>query len=84
MRKAGQAATAEAIRQSNHKNRMKEGEIMNDLNFRENMEHFAVATALKYFTEDPDKGLPKLLDWADKFDREKRGHRPAQSLPQGS
>ena len=43
---------------------------MNKLNFRENMEHFAVTTALKYFTEDPDKGLPKLLDWADKFDWE--------------
>ena len=90
MRKAGQAATAEAIRQSNHKNRMKEGEIMNDLNFRENMEHFAVATALKYFTEDPDKGLPKLLDWADKFDREnvaigqRRAFRKVLDDPEGN
>ena len=42
---------------------------MNELNLKENMKHFAVTTALKYFTEDPDEGLPKL-EWADKFDRE--------------
>ena len=46
---------------------MKERKIMNELNLKENMKHFAVTTALKYFTEDPDEGLPKLLEWADKF-----------------
>ena len=42
---------------------------MSDKTMKENMQAFAVKQVLKYLDEDPDKSLPKLLAWADKFDR---------------
>ena len=36
---------------------------------KENMEAFAVKQALSYLDRDPEKNLPKLLDWVDRFDR---------------
>ena len=41
---------------------------------KENVQIFAVKQILKYLEEDPDKSLPKLLDWADKFDKEDKFH----------
>ena len=38
--------------------------------FKENMQAFAVKQVLNYFDEDPDKSLPKILRWAEKFDKE--------------
>ncbi len=38
--------------------------------FKENMQTFAVNQALKYFDEDPDKSLPKIIGWVEKFDKE--------------
>ena len=38
--------------------------------FKENMQAFAVNQALKYFDEDPDKSLPKIIGWVEKFDKE--------------
>ncbi len=35
----------------------------------ENMEAFAIKKALEYLDKDPEKNMPKLLDWFDKFDR---------------
>ena len=45
---------------------------MSDKTMKENMQAFAVKQILKYLDEDPDKSLPKLLAWADKFDRDDR------------
>ena len=36
---------------------------------KENVEVFAVKQALSYLDKDPEKNLPKLLDWFDRFDR---------------
>lgn len=41
---------------------------MNDKTMKENMQAYAVKKVLNYLDEDPDKALPKLLAWADKFD----------------
>jgi MoaA/NifB/PqqE/SkfB family radical SAM enzyme len=43
---------------------------MSDKSMKETMQAFAVKQILKYLDEDPDKSLPKLLAWADKFDKE--------------
>ena len=37
-------------------------------NFKENTQAFAVKAALGYLEKDPEKNLPKLLAWGDKFD----------------
>ncbi|MDD2971035.1 MAG: radical SAM protein [Lachnospiraceae bacterium] len=37
---------------------------------KENVQSFAVKMALGYLSGNMDKNLPKLLDWADKFDKE--------------
>ena len=36
----------------------------------QNLQSFAVKKVLHYMYEDPGKSLPKLLDWADKFDKD--------------
>lgn len=35
----------------------------------EKIETFAVKTALGYLDKDPEKNLPKLMEWFDRFDR---------------
>lgn len=45
---------------------------MNDRTMKENLQSFAVKKAIGYIGEDIDKGLPKLLAWADRFDRDGR------------
>lgn len=42
---------------------------MSDKTFRENIETMALRKALNYLDGDPDKNLPKLMDWVDKFDK---------------
>ena len=36
---------------------------------KENLEAIAVKTGLNYLNKNPEKNLPKLLDWFDRFDR---------------
>ncbi len=50
---------------------------MSDKNMKENIKSLAVKKVLHYLDEDPDKSLPKLLAWADKFDKDNLfvGHR---------
>lgn len=36
----------------------------------ENVEAFAVKKALAYLNEEPDKAIPKLMDWVDRFDKD--------------
>ncbi len=43
---------------------------MSEKTMKENLQSFAVKKVLHYMDEDPDKSLPKLLDWADKFDKD--------------
>ena len=40
--------------------------------FKENMQAFAIKQVLNYLDEDPDKSLPKILEWAEKFDKDGR------------
>ena len=42
---------------------------MQDATMTENVKSFAAKLILHYLDEDPDKALPKLLEWADKFDK---------------
>jgi MoaA/NifB/PqqE/SkfB family radical SAM enzyme len=37
---------------------------------KEKMQSFAVKRVLKYLDDDPDRNLPKLLAWVDRFDRD--------------
>lgn len=41
--------------------------IMRDKTMKENMQAFAVKQILQYLDEDPDKSMPNLLEWADKY-----------------
>ena len=52
---------------------------MSDKTMAENLKGFAAKKVLNYLDEDPDKALPKLLSWADKFDTTDRflSHRNA-------
>ena len=36
----------------------------------ETIQYFAAKQALKYVESEPEKNLPKLLEWADKFDKD--------------
>ncbi|HPY21495.1 MAG TPA: hypothetical protein PLR33_01750 [Bacteroidales bacterium] len=37
--------------------------------FKESMQAFAVKQALHYLDEDPEKDFPKIIRWAEKFDK---------------
>lgn len=41
---------------------------MSDRTMKENLQGIAVKKVLHYLDEDPHKSLPKLLEWADRFD----------------
>lgn len=41
---------------------------MSDMSFMENAKGFAVKKVLGYLDGDPDKNIPKVIDWAEKFD----------------
>ena len=41
---------------------------MSERSMKENMQVFAIKKALRYLDEEPDKSLPKLLAWVDRFD----------------
>lgn len=43
---------------------------MNEKNMKENLKSFAAKKVVGYLDEDPDKSLPKLLAWVDKFDKD--------------
>jgi len=50
---------------------------------RESLQTVAVKKVLHYLDEDPSQSLPKLLDWAEKFDKNDRfGHmfRPVRAI----
>ncbi|MGI6579955.1 MAG: radical SAM protein [Saccharofermentanales bacterium] len=38
--------------------------------FKENIQSFAIKQVLNYLDEDPEKGFPKILGWAEKFDKD--------------
>ena len=43
---------------------------MKDKSMLETIQSAAVRQALKYIEQEPEKNLPKLLDWADRFDKD--------------
>ena len=43
---------------------------MQNKSMMETIQAFAVKQALHYMEHDPEKNLPKLLEWADKFDKD--------------
>lgn len=43
---------------------------MNEKTMKENLKSFAAKKVVGYLDEDPDKSLPKLLAWVDKFDKD--------------
>lgn len=50
---------------------MKGESDMSDKTIIENLEAFGLKKVLQYFDKDPDENIPKILDWVEKFDREK-------------
>jgi len=52
---------------------------LSEKTMKENVQAFAVKKVLNYLDEDPERSLPKLLEWADKFDTNNRflSHRNA-------
>ena len=44
--------------------------MMSDKNIKENLESFALKKVLAYMDEKPEESMPKLLAWADRFDKE--------------
>ena len=49
---------------------MKGLDVMSEKTMVENVKAFAVKKALDFLDGDPDKNIPKLLDWVDKFDKD--------------
>ena len=45
---------------------------MSEKTVKETMQAIAVKRVLHYLDEDPDKSFPKLMEWADKFDKDNR------------
>jgi MoaA/NifB/PqqE/SkfB family radical SAM enzyme len=43
---------------------------MSEKNMKENVQSFAVKQILRYFDEDPDKSLPTIMAWVDRFDKD--------------
>ena len=43
---------------------------MSEKSMKESVQSFAVKRVLHYLDEDPVKSIPKLLDWAEKFDKD--------------
>ncbi len=43
---------------------------MSEKTIPENVKSFVAKQILHYLDEDPDKALPHLLSWADKFDKD--------------
>ena len=46
--------------------------------FKESMQAFAVKQALHYLDEDPEKDFPKIIRWAEKFDKDGKNARLIQ------
>ena len=42
---------------------------MSQKSMKENMMSFGLRQAIAYLNNDPDRNLPRLVDWVDKFDR---------------
>lgn len=63
---------------------------MEEKTLKENVQSFAVKQLLKYLEHDPEKNLPKLLDWADALDKQnlypapRRVLREVLSHPEGN
>ena len=43
---------------------------MTEKNIKETLQSKAVKTVLSYPDKDPDRNMPKLLEWTDRFDRD--------------
>lgn len=43
---------------------------MSEKTVSENIKSFAVKKAIDYLSGDPEKNIPKLINWADKFDKD--------------
>lgn len=43
---------------------------MTEKNIKETLQSKAVKTVLSYLDKDPDRNMPKLLEWTDRFDRD--------------
>jgi len=45
---------------------------MNEKTLKESLQAFGIKQVLRMIDEDPDKTLPKLLDWVDRLDKDER------------
>ncbi len=48
---------------------------MSEMRMAENLKIYGMKKVLDYLDEDPDNNIPKILDWVEKFDKEKTAGR---------
>lgn len=48
---------------------------MSEMSMAENLKIYGMKKVLDYLDEDPDNNIPKVLDWVEKFDKEKTAER---------
>lgn len=48
---------------------------MSEMSMVENLKIYGMKKVLDYLDEDPDNNIPKILDWVEKFDKEKTAGR---------
>lgn len=49
-------------------------------NFKDKLEFFGLKTAMSYLDSNPQKNIPKLLGWLEKFDKDERHNRSYKIL----
>ncbi len=48
---------------------------MSEMSMVENLKAYGMKKVLDYLDEDPDNNIPKVLDWVEKFDKDKTAGR---------
>ena len=44
---------------------------MSDITMKQRLQAFGIKRILNYLDADPDENIPKVLDWVEKFDKDK-------------
>jgi MoaA/NifB/PqqE/SkfB family radical SAM enzyme len=61
----------------------KEGSIMSERNMIENIQSFGMKKALAFLDSDPDKNLPRIIEWVERFDKDGIAKTQVDSVKKG-
>lgn len=56
------------------------GIFMSEMSMAESLKSYGLKKVLAYLDEDPDSNIPKVLDWVEKFDKDKVAKRQIDSV----